>query len=477
MASAVAKKVLENTLFLIAGRLFSRAMQFILFIYAARQLGVAVFGHFSFAYATVNLFAITMDLGLASYLVQQLSRQSRIPTALFRKAVIVKAMLIPLGLAAVLAVGYFMSKEANAIWPLVILGLAAALDSVTALFNAAFKARQEMKYPAYIIALGNGTMAVVGLVLLFFYPRLTLLCVVFAFGAVLRCIISAIFFLRIIRFDPTIEYDHSAGKLLFNAFPFALVTIFVTIYYYIDTLILTRLCGSEVVGQYNAAYRLLEAPLFIIQAVTTALFPAASDFYMRDRRQLHMLTAQVVEKATAFGVSIAIVTVMVADDLVRLLYGATYSNAGRLLAVLIISVAIIMPSTVCGSTLRATDRQNISAIVTGLGALLNIGLNLALIPYYEALGAAWATVATEGFVLVIYAVLVWRWVGPLVSAAFLLRLLLISLLWVAAMMATRMLGVVAQIIAAVVLFFPFLIAGGIFKTKELKNVLQRKAPS
>ncbi|BBO87713.1 flippase [Desulfosarcina ovata] len=477
MAVAILKKILQNSMFLIAGRLFSRAMQFVLFVYAARQLGVATFGLFSFAYATVNLFAITMDLGLSSYLVQQLSRKQQRLTTLLFQAMWLKAILIPLGLAIILISGSLLATHTATWWPLILLGIAAAVDSITSLFYAVFHSRQQMQYSALVIATSNGIMSLVGLALLFFYPVVGLLCGIFALGAVLRCILAAMIVRRKIELPEKRSDDRFATEMLAKAFPFALVTIFVTIYYYIDTLILTAFSSAEVVGHYNAAYRLLEAPQFIVQAVTTALFPAASSFYNHDRSELRHLTAHFVQKAAAFGISVAIVTAYVADELVYLLYGSAYSASGPLLAVLIISAAIIMPNTICGTTLRATDHQNISAVVTGLGAFLNIGLNLAVVPQFEALGAAWATVATEGFVLVVYFFLVWRWVGPLFSFTFLLRLVLIGLLWMTAMTATRPLGVVAQVGAAVVLFFPFLIASGIFKTKELKKIMQRKAPS
>jgi O-antigen/teichoic acid export membrane protein len=225
------------------------------------------------------------------------------------------------------------------------------------------------------------------------------------------------------------------------------------------------------VGQYNAAYRLFEAPLFIIEAVKTTFFPAASDFYIQDRSELKRLTVQLFEKATAFGISIAVVTALVSVDLITLLYGPAYRSAGALLSVLIIGVAMIMPGSVCGTTLRAADRQRISAVVTGAGALFNILLNFALIPAYAALGAAWATVATEGFVLMLHTVILWRLVGPLFSRSFLWRMVLLGVLWVSAIMVTRPLGVVPQILAACLLFFPFLIVCRVFTLDQMNNLM------
>jgi O-antigen/teichoic acid export membrane protein len=220
------------------------------------------------------------------------------------------------------------------------------------------------------------------------------------------------------------------GKLIRKGIPFTLVAFFVGIYYYIDTVMLSMFTDSKTVGYYNAAYRLLEAPLFLSAAFTTAIFPAVSKLFVENKEYLQKTIRESLEKILIIGVLIAITVGYYSKDIINIFYGAEYSNSSTALTILIVSVAIIMPSTVLGTTLRAMNKQAISAYVTGGGAALNIILNLILIPRYSLLGAAWATVATEVFVIVIYANIVWHYIGPIAHFSYIVRTgLFISLIF------------------------------------------------
>lgn len=259
--------------------------------------------------------------------------------------------------------------------------------------------------------------------------------------------------------------------------PFALVTIFVSIYYYIDTLILSVYCENDVVGYYNASYRLLEAPLFIISSVTTAIFPAASKLYGKDKIELANMVRQAFQKALGFGFSMSLVVAWLSYDLIELIYGKEYLPSAAVLPILIYSVAIIMPSTICGTTIRAIDMQSISAKVTGIGALLNVVLNLILVPKYSLYGAAWTTLGTEIFVLAVYAYLVWHYIGPVINLNTIFSLLGLNALFAGFLWVSGPAGFWFQLIGSVILFFPFMIAVRLIKIEELKSLINRKLPA
>lgn len=448
-------------------------MQFFLYIYAARVLGVDLFGVFSFGFAVVSLLSITMDLGVSNYMVQQLSRDSGKTARYTGAGLAAKSGLIGVGLVLILMVGVVMQKEGEAMWVLLILGTGSVLDNITALFYATFEAREEMHYPAGIIAVSNFVMSATGLALLFFRPHLLGFCLVFVLGAFLRLVLSGIWSIRRYGFPKFPDGWDPIFQLVRQGLPFAMVTIFVSIYYYIDTVILAAFCDNTTVGHYNAAYRLLEAPLFISQAVTTALFPAASKLFSRNREELRRLTAQAFQKTWAFGLSVALATALMAENLIDRIYGDAYGPSGALLAILIFSVAIIMPSTICGTTIRAIDKQRVSALVTGIGAALNIVINLILVPHYGAAGAAWATVATEVFVLVVYVGLVWRYVGPVFNGAALARMALLVGLWIGAFHFMRHWDVLIQMGCCTGLFVPFMLAARFLTVGEVRRLAHR----
>ncbi|MDM8543267.1 flippase [Desulfococcaceae bacterium HSG9] len=468
------KSILKNTFFLVTGRLISRILQFFLFIYAARRLGVNNFGIFSYGFALVYLFSIFMDLGISTYSVQQVSRDHSKTPQYLGAILLSKLILTILSILLIIATGLIMHRDATTLWVLFILGSCVALDNLGGSFNAVFQAHEKMHYEAIIISFSNLIMSVVGFAILYYSPGILLFCLVYTFGATLRASSACVWCLK--KYDrPIFSLDIEFIYELFRkGLPFALVMIFIHIYGYIDTLILAAYCENEIVGYYNAAYRLVEAPLFIIQSLSTAIFPALSRLYVQDKTQLAGIVQQFFQKAVALGLSISLVVAILSEDLIKLIYGKEYEPAAAVLPILIFSIAIIMPNTICGSTIRAIDRQTISAKVTGLGAILNVVLNLILIPSFSLLGAAWATIVTELFVLVVQVVLIWKYVGPVMNWKTLGRIVGLNAIIIGFLFISRSLGIWFQICGITILFLPLTVLTGVITMEELKRYLPVK---
>ena len=472
MTTSVSTKILRNSVSLLLGRLISRIFQFLLLIYAARILGVEKYGVFSYAFALVCLLAVSMDLGISRYSVQQLSRDhNKIP--LFMGGILmVKAVLICCGIVLIVGVGLIMRQDMETMSILIILASYAAFDSLTMTFTSVFQAVQRMGYQAMLVAIGNIVMSLTGFLFLYLMPNVLLFSAVYLLGALLRFVLVSWWCIRMYG-APQWTADFSfCRKLLGKGIPFSLVTIFVSIYYYIDTLILSAYCGDDVVGYYSAAYRLLEAPLFLVAAFTTAMFPAASKLFVEDKQMLKKITTEGFQKALVFSALIGAVVVFFSDEIVALVYGAKYEPSAAVLSILILSAVIIMPSTILGNTIRAIDRQVVSVWVTGSAAALNIVLNLIFIPRYSLLGAAWTTVFTEFFVIIAYAVLIWRYVGPIFGLEYILKCGMICSCVIAFLCFTVSFGVWMQLLCLGIFLLPLLLILGLVKLGELKGLIR-----
>jgi len=160
------------------------------------------------------------------------------------------------------------------------------------------------------------------------------------------------------------------------------------------------------------------------------------------------------------------------DDLIRLLYGSAYKESGIVLSILVLSVAIIMPSTILGTAVRAIDKQVLSAWVTGFGAVLNICLNLIFIPRYSLLAAAWTTVFTEVFVLIVYAILVWRYIGPFFTVGYVFRWLAICSSEALFFYVTGNLGILYQLLIFTTMIVPVLLVSKVLDYNELTALLK-----
>ena len=476
MSRPATQRVLQNTAFLFSGRLISRLLQFLLFIYAVRRLGAESFGVFSSALALVTLFSVGLDLGISEYGVQRLSRWRKQTPRMVGHILTIKCFLALVVLPVMLTVGFALGKDPRSMQALGIIALAIMLDEFAAVFHAVFEAHEKMIYSAAVYVVGNCIMSVAGIGVLYWSASLILFCWVSAFGAALRLLLA----LGCYRFRfGGIFWNVDIQRFLHlvrKGLPFALVTVFITVYYYIDVLILDVIDGEGAVGYYSAAYRLIEAPLFISTALATALFPSASRLFQSNRHELLQLVAGTFEKMAVLAFSGAMLVAFFAHEIITLIYGPAYQATAAVLPVLIFSVALIMPNSVCGTTLRATDRQKFCMGVTGVGALLNVILNLLLIPKYSLMGAAWATVLTEMWIMAAYVWQVWRHVGPIFRWQTGLKMVALNGVLFACLHLAQSSSLWVQVGLASVLLPVLLILAGIFPPNVLKSFTLAIAP-
>ncbi len=470
------KVILKNTVVLTSARLFSRILQFFFFIYAARSLGPNHFGIFSFAYVLVRMLEISMDLGVSRYSIQQVSRDLKKAPKYLGASLTLKVFLIVFGYLLIIGSGYIMSGDALSMKVLFLLAAVAVCDNLALPFGSVFGAHEKMEYSAIIISVSNSVMCLIGFTFLYYSKDILLFSFAFVIGALLRLSLSIFWYIKKYGVPEFNNFNLLfLRNLLKKSIPFSLMNIFVTIYYHIDSVMLQIFDGYKVVGQYNAAYRLIDAPLFISMSVTTALFPAISRLYYKEEAQeLQKLISESFKKILATGLFISVTVAFLADDLISLVYGEEYAAAADVLPILIFGIACIMPGSICNTVVRATDRQSLSAFVAGGGVIFNIVLNLILIPKYSLLGAAWATLATEMIMAGIYIAIVKEYIAHLFQLNQIIKILILPALLLIFLYLTQRAGVWFQLIGSGMLFFPFMLITGIINRKELTFLLHRK---
>ncbi len=190
------------------------------------------------------------------------------------------------------------------------------------------------------------------------------------------------------------------------------------------------------VGHYAAGYTLISFLLNLGVAYGMALLPTLTRLGARtdgERELYHTAQAQVF----AAGFPVALGGALLAVELIRQVFGLSYLPAGAALEVLIWSIPIALFRNVAVTALVARNRQDQVLRTTTGSTVLNLILNVLLIPRFGILGAAWATVGTE----LLRTVLALRFVAqeglPFVPLARLARTLVAGLAMVALLVAVR----------------------------------------
>ena len=183
-----------------------------------------------------------------------------------------------------------------------------------------------------------------------------------------------------------------ARRLLDESWPLLLAAVAVTIYMKSDLLMLGLIAGDEETGLYTAAARLSEVWYFIPIAAAAAIRPRLARMFAARREQRYLAATQRFMTALV-GVAVlaAALVLLAADLIIQFLYGTDFSPAGPVLRVHVLAAPFVFLG-VAGSQ-WFIDRGLTQAVMrrSTVGAVLNVVLNLALIPSQGAMGASIAT--------------------------------------------------------------------------------------
>ncbi len=200
--------------------------------------------------------------------------------------------------------------------------------------------------------------------------------------------------------------------LLRPALPIAASALMILIYYSLDKLMLSGMRGDRAVGLYEAAYRWVMVALVPATIFVQAFFPTLSAAH-GDRDRMAGQARAFARVNLGIGLPIALGGTLLAGPLVVLLAGAEFAPAGPVLALLMVNVGVVYLNLALGQPLLAWDLQTPYFWAVGAGALVNVVLNVLLIPPLGAMGAAWATLGAEAAVLAALGAVYWRTLGTL----------------------------------------------------------------
>lgn len=159
--------------------------------------------------------------------------------------------------------------------------------------------------------------------------------------------------------------------------------------------------GDIEVGWYSAAYRFMEASILIPNMIMIPIYPVFSRLYISSIDSLISKYKRILKIMIIISLPIMIVVMFLSEKVITIFYGASFINSTPALVILISAIPFIFLTFVFGALLPAINKQNVNTISTGICMILNILLNLILIPSYGYLGASVSTVITEGILCAI----------------------------------------------------------------------------
>jgi len=190
------------------------------------------------------------------------------------------------------------------------------------------------------------------------------------------------------------QYSSAVAKhLLKLSWPLIFSAVLVSIYMKIDQLMIASYLDSVQLGIYATVARLSESWYFIPVAIDNSVFPAIMNARKTDMDRYHKRLQNMYDLMVVISLSIAIVMSFCSSIIYHLVYKPQFWSGAPVLAVHIWAGIFVFLGSASAQYLIAEGYTKLSMLRTGVGAMVNIVLNMMLLPRYGILGAAYATLA------------------------------------------------------------------------------------
>lgn len=388
--------VVGNTAWLGGDRVFRMALGLAIGVWTARYLGPERLGELSFVTAFVGLFVPLAALGLESICVRELLAHPDDTPGILGTSAALRGMGACLGGLAALGIHWAMWPAEGAgrlmVLVLILTQLAMPLDVVEFYFQSRNDPRRGIA--ARWVAMGIATILRVVLILTgapvsAFAWALSVEALIGAAGLAWVYSTSGMA-LGAWRFSA-----ERARRLVALGWPLAFSSVAVAIYMRLDQVMVKSMLGEEALGVFAVSVRVSELWYFVPTAIAAGSLPALMQLRLRgdadfDRGMLKLLSTMI-----ALGLTIGLATSLAGPWALTVLYGEKYAGAGSMLVIQAWTGLFVGLGIAREHWLIARGMTKVSMVTTMSGAVLNVALNMVLIPRWGGRGAAVASLVAQ----------------------------------------------------------------------------------
>lgn len=386
------KIIFQNTSAILGGRAANLILSLISSVLVVRYLGSERFGQYASLYAYLTLFSWLTTFGMEQIVVSESAKQKENTERLLGIATFISSFLsiFATGLAIL---GSVIFGYANVMQKLLFI---AAVDLLLLaplrLHGVVFQIYLRQWYGAWISIARQSLWVILLWVFIALRVDLPIIILGRLCCSFLEALATFLFARRFIPFRYCLNSFMAQG-ILKQAWPIALSGVCISIYHRIDQIILHVSAGNQQLGYYAASVNIAELFSIFAIALMSTMLPVLSKIVSQKERFEHYVKI-CFRYLISFLFGICAVITSNSSLIVRLLYGNKYIKSAPALAILIWSELGVFSGLIICTVLIVRRMQKFILFSTIAGAVINLILNMLLIPKWGILGASWATVVS-----------------------------------------------------------------------------------
>ena len=263
-----------------------------------------------------------------------------------------------------------------------------------------------------------------------------------------------------------------------KSLPYALISLLMACYYRMDSVMLERMLprdiGAEQVGIYASAFRLLDALVMIAYLFSVILLPLFSKM-LKQKENVVPVVRTSFSLLFLFSVTAVVMLYVYREPVIQLFYPDIAESSVEVFRLIIFGLIPISMNYLFGTLLTASGSMKALNITAAIGIVINVMVNLLLIPKMQACGSAVASFCTQFTVALLQFILAWRIIGfPLTSLPWLRCLIFLAILIPVVAFAPRILHVGTLWSLLILGVFSLLVgfATGLLRFRNVKTMMR-----
>jgi O-antigen/teichoic acid export membrane protein len=396
LAGRLGSRAVVNTTVVLIARVISRLVALVMVIVLARHLGAADYGRYTTLVAYSAIVSVIADFGLDPLYTREVARHPDLQPSFLGTVFLGK---LPLAAVAVAVFGVALASAGlgNLLLPAAAL---LVLATYSTLLRNTFFAVGRVEFEAIAVICETMIQAAA----IFGGAKLGFGVGFFVFGYAASFGFTTVYCLVVIKLFGLGGIRPRFDRRLFRswlklAFPFALASFLTNVYWKADVPMLQHFQPYAEVGWYQFAYKPFESLQFMPLAVQTVIYPLLAVYHQQEPDRVEATYARFFKILLLLGWPLTVGTFVLVHPIGRVF--RLFPESEPSLRILAVAIVFLFINSAFIAMLGAMDRQDLFAWATGIAVLVNLGLNLALIPRFGYLAASATTVVTEAALSVV----------------------------------------------------------------------------
>ncbi len=401
-----AQKIAKESTISFVGMGYGQLVRYLFTALLARLVGVHYLGLYSLGSSITNITSVIgkagMDIGIMRYVSMRDLKKDResikidiLSTLKIGFVLSIIIMLIQILLADWLVESVFHeSLLLRNI--LIIFAISIPFTTMMIIMVFATQGFQLLKYKVFVESILNPTILIISMIFIY-YAFSSELAIILPtlLTAIISFIVATYILKKIVNINILNIISARFNKEIINySLPIMFTMVLGSLLHWMDVLMLGYFLDAETVGLYHPAARTAGLQQSILIAFTGIFAPMFSRYYAQnDLGGMNHIYKLVSRWVLTLIIPVLMLIIMFPTK-IMLLFGADFMQSSSVLILLAIGTSIFAIFGISSTALVVSGFQKVNLANNLLVTVLNVFLNIILIPKHGIAGAAWATLSS-----------------------------------------------------------------------------------